>query len=198
MTWAPSYVTKTELAEYVGISDSVDDTRLDLAIAAASRAIDRATNRQFGKVAAVEERFYTAQWDRGRGRWVVEIDDLMTQTGLVVSTDAGTVDTFALQPRNAVTVGRPWTRLVVDPASSTVPNSDEDDVSVTALWGWTTVPDTIKEATLLQASRFFTRKSAPFGVAGSPDQGSEMRLLAKVDPDVAVMVGSYYRWWVAA
>jgi len=55
------------------------------------------------------------------------------------------------------------------------------------------VPTTVKQATLLQASRVFARREAPFGVAGSPDMGSELRLLEKVDPDVAVMLVPYVR-----
>lgn len=197
MAWAPDYVTVPDLAAYARIGDNVDDTQLGLAITAASRAVDRHTNRQFGLVAAPEQRFYTGEYDRRRGRWVIEIDDLMTVTGLVVTAEAGTVDVFAKQPANAAAEGRPWTRLVVAPESAAAPNGDEDEVSVTARWGWTAVPSTIVQATLLQASRLFTRRDAPFGVAGSPDAGSEMRLLAKVDPDVAVMLGSYIRWWAA-
>jgi len=43
-----------------------------------------------------------------------------------------------------------------------------------------------KVATVLQANRLLKRRHAPFGVAGSPELGSELRLLARVDPDVAV------------
>ena len=50
-----------------------------------------------------------------------------------------------------------------------------------------------QEATLLQASRLAARRDSPFGVAGSPDAGSEMRLLARVDPDVAVALEPYRR-----
>lgn len=60
-----------------------------------------------------------------------------------------------------------------------------------------TVPDSIKLACLLQASRFFIRREAPFGIAGSPEAGSELRLLAKVDPDVEVILGPYRSWWGA-
>lgn len=197
MAWAPDYALVSELAAYARISDNVDDVQLGLAITAASRAIDRHTNRQFGLVAAPEQRFYTGVYDRRRGRWVIDIDDLMTVTGLVVTAEAGTVDVFAKQPVNAAAEAKPWTRLVVAPESAAAPNGDEDEVSVTARWGWTTVPDTIKQATLLQASRLFTRREAPFGVAGSPELGSELRLLAKVDPDVAVVLGPYIRWWAA-
>lgn len=199
MAWAPDYVTTAELKDYTRIPglDTVDDTTLAFAISAASRAIDRETNRQFGQVALAEERKYTARWDRRRNRWVVDIDDLMTESGLTVSVDAGTITDFTLQPINAEQVSQPWTRIIVNQSSTIRPVGDENGVAITALWGWTTVPDAIKQGTLLQASRIFSRRTSPFGVAGSPDQGSELRLLAKVDPDVAVIVGPYVRWWAA-
>jgi hypothetical protein len=198
MAWAPDYVTAAELKSYVRITDTDDDAELALAITAASRAVDRHTNRQFGLVAAPEERKYTACWDRRRRRWVVEIDDLMTTTGLVITTDAGEVDAYSLQPINAAEKGEPWTRIVVDPESAVAPTAAENGVTAEAQWGWTTAPTTVDLATLLQASRFFTRRNAPFGIAGSPDVGSEMRLLARVDPDVAVTLGPFIRWWAAA
>jgi hypothetical protein len=197
VAWAPNYASEAELAAYLRIGDSDDDVELALANTSASRAIDRATNRQFGVVAAVEERLYTARYDSRRRRWVIEVDDFMTTTGLVVETADGTVDLVDAKPANAAALGRPWTLLVVDPEAAVLPTCAEDAVTATALWGWTAVPDTIKNAQLLQASRFFTRRNAPFGVAGSPESGSEMRLLAKVDPDVAVMIGTYRRWWAA-
>jgi uncharacterized phiE125 gp8 family phage protein len=198
MAWQPDYVTATELKAYLRISDAVDDAEVGFAVTAASRAVDRHTNRQFGLVAAPEARKYTARWDRDRCRFVVDIDDLMTVTGLTVTGEAGAIDVFAKQPGNADLEARPWTRLVVDPTSTTLPTLKEDAVTVTARYGWTTVPVAVKQAALLQASRFFTRRNAPFGVAGSPELGSELRLLAKVDPDVAVVLGPYQRWWAAA
>jgi len=197
MAWAPDYVTAAELKAYLRISDTVDDAQVALAVTAASRAVDRCTNRQFGLVAAAEARVYTARWDGDRGRYVIDIDDLMTVTGLVVTGEAGAIDVFAKQPGNANLAGQPWTRLVVDPTSTTLPTLKEDGVTVTARYGWTTVPVAVQQATLLQASRLFTRRNAPFGVAGSPELGSELRLLAKVDPDVAVVLGPYQRWWGA-
>jgi hypothetical protein len=64
---------------------------------------------------------------------------------------------------------------------------------VTAVWGWTAVPTSVKQATLLQASRFHKRRHAPFGVAGSPEMGSEIRLLSRVDPDVSVALRDFNR-----
>lgn len=193
MAWAPDYVTATELKTFLRMSDTVDDAEVGFAIAAASRAIDRAANRQFGLVASAEERTYTARLDTARGRYVVEIDDLMTATGLTITTTAAVTD-YTLQPSNADVRGEPWTRIILNEGGTLT----EDGVAVTAKYGWTTVPVAIKQAALMQASRFFKRRDAPFGVAGSPDLGSELRLLAKVDPDVAVVLGPYTRWWGAA
>ena len=197
MAWAPDYVTAPELKAYLRISDTDDDAQIAFAITAASRAVDRACNRQFGLVAAPEARVYTARWDTTRGRYVVDIDDLMTVTGLTITGENGTIDVFAKQPGNANLAGVPWTRLVVDPTSTSSPTLKEDGVTVTARFGWTTVPLAVQQATLLQSQRFFARRDAAFGIAGSPDLGSEMRLLAKVDPDVAVVLGPYTRWWGA-
>lgn len=202
MAWRPDYATATELAEFVRITDSLDEAQLSLAVAAASRAIDDATHRQFGLVDAPENRYYTAGWDRLRHRWVVPIDDLMTEVGLLVAYDAdddqtyaSTITNYQLRPLNAAADGSPWTEIVVRPGSAVQPGTVEGGVRVTARFGWSAVPDTIKQACLLQASRLLSRRDAPFGVAGSPDAGSEVRLLARLDPDVAVSVTPYRREW---
>lgn len=195
MPWQPDYATTAEFKLEHGIGDAVDDAKIARVITAASRAVDRATNRQFGLVDVAEARVYTARW--AQCRWVVPIDDLMTQAALTVATSGpsgGAITAFGLKPVNAAVEGKAWIRLVVDDDSTVKPTGAADEVTVTARYGWTTVPVTVKEATLLQASRFFKRKDAPFGVAGSPELGSEVRLLAKVDPDVAVMLRPYVRW----
>ena len=184
MAWAPDYCEVDDLAEFVRIDDNDDDAQLALAITAASRAIDRLCRRQFGFVAAPEARYYPPRWDRRRCAYVVDTDDLMTTTGLLL--DGESVGSPVLLPRNAAAKARPWTTLVLD-------STPDSEVEVTARWGWTTIPDTVKEACLLQASRVFARRGAPFGIAGSPDSGSEMRLLARVDPDVAVSLEDYRR-----
>lgn len=193
MAWAPDYVTVEKLASYLRIDDPADDPELALAITDASRAIDHAANRQFGLIDNPEARAYPARFDYGRGRWVVDVDDFQTATGLVVTVDGTAVTVFGREPVNAAQKGRPWTRLAFTDDSEAVPSCSPYEVVVTARWGWTEVPATVEQAALLQASRFFTRRNAPFGVAGSPDAGSEMRLLAKVDPDVAVSLTAYRR-----
>lgn len=193
MAWQPDYVTVAELAEFVRADEVVDADELGLAVAAASRAIDDATNRQFGKVDAAEQRFYVGRINYRRGRWYAEVDDLADITGLSVEIGGVTVTGFTLEPPNAPQKGRPYTRIVFGPTAEAFPGGRDFDVAVTAVWGWAAVPETIREATLLQASRFFARRQSPYGVAGSPEIGSEVRLLARADPDVAVAVRSYVR-----
>ncbi|MBW0117024.1 hypothetical protein [Pseudonocardia abyssalis] len=183
------YATTAELGAYLRITDDVDDVTLALAIAASSRAIDVASNREFGLTATPELRYYTANYDRRSSRYIVQIDDLMTADDLVVTKDGVAVTDYTLAPRNAPAKGQPYTELWVSSAG---------EVEVTALWGWTEVPDAVKSACLMQASRLFARRDSPFGVAGSLDMGSEMRLLAKIDPDVEVTLRAFRRWWGAA
>src|SRR5688500_3088473 len=126
MAWAPDYATVDDAAGYVTVPDGGDDPWLALAVSAASRAVDEHTNRQFGQVASAEERTYRAEY-RG-GRWVVDIDDLMTTDGLVVTVGGTPVATYRLEPRNAPQQGRPWTRLVFTEASEATPSCVGDDV----------------------------------------------------------------------
>lgn len=197
MPWAPDYATTADLKSYLRITGAADDVQLQLAVTSASRAIDSTARRQFGQVAALEARSYTARFDAtlgSLGLWVVPIDDLMDAAGLTVAVAAGSITLYALNPANAAQRSRPWNRVVISKDSLILPKGETNAVTVTAKWGWTAVPDTVKQATLIQASRFFKRRDAPFGIAGSPDTGSELRLLAKADPDVAFMLKPYTRW----
>lgn len=204
--WRPDYITPSQLRAYVRVEDDVDDAEIGNAIAGASRAIDRHCHRQFGKPDAAVARYYTPEWSRRLGRWTVEVDDLHGTTGLEVALDADEsgdyatpITDFSMKPVNAQADGMPWTSMVLLRSNSTLPSSStEDSIEVTsAQFGWSAVPSAVVLACKLQASRFLARREAPFGIAGSPADGSEMRLLSKVDPDVGVSLTGYVRWWGA-
>jgi hypothetical protein len=229
VTWKPDYATSTELAAYVRVDDDIDATEMAAAVTNASRAVDNYCKRQFGVLSAAAARYYTAWWDREAGsvasrascavgRWVVEIDDLMTTTDLTVALDDGTGDFatevvtstyYALRPVNAAADGEPWTQLHFLGTSVYQPTGAEAEVKATAIWGWTSVPSPVKTATLMQASRFLSRRDSPYGIAGSPprrDSGSGMSVAAEelklmfyeLDPDIAASLRSYRRdWWFA-
>lgn len=182
MAWAPDYLEPDELEDYVRVDDDVDAVQVAWAIGGASRAVDNACGRQFGRVDTPEERLYTPHWDVLRCSWVIDIDDLATVVGATIG--GVSVATASLYPRNAVAKGKVWTRLLVD---------SSDEQAVTASWGWPAFPVSVLQATALQASRLLARRDSPFGVAGSPQQGSELRLLAKLDADLVTTVAPYVR-----
>ena len=189
MPWKPDYVDVAtagdDIQEYLRIDDSADDYWLGLAVSAASRTIDRHCRRQFGRTDEVEERRYRIRENRAYGVWVAEVDDLMSTADLTLNGVA--LADPELYPLNAQAEQRPWTQLVIpDEVRYAL---DRPFVDVAERWGWLAIPETVEQATAIQAGRVSSRRNALFGVAGSPDAGSEVRLLARLDPDVAVMVG---------
>jgi hypothetical protein len=182
VVWKPDYVSVVELRDYLGIADSIDDAQLGVWVTAASRAVDRKCNRQFGKVAAPVTRVYRRQpaYDPSTGMWLLEIDDLQDSTGVTVNGVALASSGATLLPDNAPADGVPWERLgFADYPTWT------DPWSIAGPFGWTAVPAQVPGAVRLQGARWNARRRSPLGTAGSPDQGSEIRLLAKLDPDVA-------------
>lgn len=191
MTWGPDYVTSSEVKAWTRIADTLDDAQIALYVTTASRAVDKFCGRQFGQVAAVETREYTAAWDRHLGKYVTVLDDIQDIDDLtVVDADANVLTDYSLDPPNAAQKGRPYERLI---------SSTGGVLTVDGLWGWTAVPPAVKTATLLQTSRLAKRRDSPFGIAGSPDQGgNEQRLLATLDPDLKTSLDAFRRnWWAA-
>jgi hypothetical protein len=195
MPWKPDYLLLTDAKSYLRITDTVDDVELAVAITAVSRLIDTACNRQFGLLAAPAARTYgrAPLLNNETGLWELEIDDVQTTTGLLVNGTAYASSGGTLLPYNAPADGLPWTRLGVPswPIAS-YPGSPVTNV-ITAQWGWTSVPGAVPMAARLQLGRLGFRRDAPQGIAGSPDQGSELRMLAKLDPDVIKLLGTVSR-----
>ena len=191
--WAPDYVTATELKNYLRITDTADDVFVALWITTASSNVNDYCGRQFGQVAAPEERTYTSVWDRHLGCYVAEIDDLMDTTSFaLVDVNGNAVTDYEFGPDNAVQRGKPYERVMVSGCGK---------LTATGLWGWdqnAAGPKAAKVGLLLQAARLAARRDSPFGVAGSPAEGSEVRLLAQLDPDFRTSLKPFRReWWAA-
>jgi hypothetical protein len=199
MGWKPVYAQLAEMRDWLRINDpsnTDDDALLKLKLSAASRAVDKSCGRQFGKVDAAVTRKYDVRWSRTRCAYVAEIDDIMDTTDLALTLDdvALTTDDYELWPLNALADGRPYTYVVV-----TSNPTGRGRLAGLGLWGWNQpFPDEVKESTMLQASRLNIRRDSPFGIAGGADGGGELRLLAKLDPDIAPLVAGLIRTgWVA-
>jgi hypothetical protein len=188
MPWKPDYLTVAQASAYLRIpgGDTVDDVELQVWVTTASRAIDDYCNRQFGQLAAPALRTYDDEpvYNPKLGLWVMEIDDLQDATGFLVNGVAYASSGATLLPRNAPADGLPWTRL----GFATQPYGSYPGAPVTyghtGRWGWSTQPTQVGAAMRLQINRWNFRRDSPAGIAGSPDSGSEMRLLNRLDPDV--------------
>ena len=161
------YCTLAELKTYLGLSGSGQDDNLENAIEGASREIDQYTGRIFYQTDS-QDNFYTPN-----NFFIQEVDDISSASGLVVkldTTDDGTHDTtlvkdtdFALLPvnvSNALDQYQPYTHIkILDNRSSERFDPDIfNNIKVTAQFGFSSVPDAIKQATFLQATRLFKRK----------------------------------------
>lgn len=187
MSWKPDYVTAAALATYVRAA--ADDAYVGELGTAAARAVDAFCNRQFGKLEAPE----TWTYDPYRaarlmdGTWLLPIDDVQDPTGLVVTVDGTAVavgaDGYRLWPRNATAQGHPYTALRLT-------DRPLGDVDVTATFGWNAVPAAVISAVRFQVNRWYVRRDSPYGTAGSPAEGTEIRLGAVLDPDTrAILAG---------
>jgi hypothetical protein len=193
MTWAPDYTDTASLRTYIrGGQDQDQDQFLASWITATSRNVDDFCGRQFGSTVTAQTRTYDGVRDSHVNCWIYEIDDVQNTTGMTVSIGA-TVQAaagYTLWPRNAAANGMAYTQLRTSAFSGTI--------TASAIWGWTAVPAAIPAAIWLQAARLAKRRDSPFGVAGSPADGSELRLLAQLDPDFRTTLMPYVRkWWAA-
>jgi hypothetical protein len=170
---------------------------LSSAINAASRQIDGECDRVF--YSASGSRVYVPE-----SSILVSTDDIVTVTKLETSSGDGfTVEIpateYQLEPLNGIAGGipGPFTRIRATGAflfpvfSQRSVNLDEATVRVTGTFGFTPVPDAIKQAALLLSIRIFKRLDSPLAVAGFGDLG--VIRVSSVDPDVRAMLSPYVR-----
>ncbi|GIH07496.1 hypothetical protein Rhe02_55630 [Rhizocola hellebori] len=199
MAWAPDYVELDDAKDFLRITHDNDDTEILLAIAAASRGVDKHTHRQFGKLTDLTLLRYRAWYNREDCLWTVNIRDIYSTTGLVVTVDGTEVAEYDLLPDDAALNSRPWERIVFRSNVERRPTGKPREIGVLGLPGWADQPAAVTHACMLQISRLHSRRESPYGVAGSPQAGgSELRLLERLDPDVAVGLKPYVRRWAAA
>lgn len=189
-----SYATLAELKVYLRITDAVDDVAAQLALDAATEAIDLACLGMPGEGRSVTGVALTdVLTDTGHGMTngtPLKFTLLAGGTGLVVGTQyyvlAATTNTFQLA---TISVGGTAVNFTTDLTTGSVYAVNVPQFSPVAA--------SIKLACQLQASRWFKRQDSPFGVLGSDEFGNVTRLLAKLDPDVEILLnghGERTRW----
>ncbi len=191
------YTTLATLKARLGIADIADDATLEAVITAVSRWIDRYCGRRFYTTASDEIRYYTAaQSDQ------LLTDDIVSVTGLVTDEDGDRVyettwaaTDYDLEPANAALDGEPYTAIRTTPnGSHSFPVDVARGVRITGKFGFASTPAPVEEACLIQCSRIYRRKDAPFGVTGSPELG-QATVIMRLDWDVRYLLDTYRRLW---
>jgi len=193
MAISNGYATLAEVKAALRITDTIDDSLLEMAVESASRLVDAYCARSFYN-AGTASRYFVADTD-----WLTNIDDAVAITEIATDTSAdGTYDViwqaddYQLEPLNGRVDGLPVPYNAIRAIGDyTYPIwGGEALVKVTATWGWSSIPTAIKQATIIQSSRIFKRLDSPLGVLSSPDLGF-IRVGSRLDPDVAQLVDSY-------
>ena len=198
-------IAYTDLATYLGVTFTAgEQTTATLCCGASSDAVRTSTNRSFELQTAAQDRFFTYKRPYGTYSWygnyygsidwsvvypslfataipptMLEVDDFfLTNQAIGNITVSDTLSTSTYTPTmawpfNAASTGLPYTKLVF--AQGTFLPLGAGQLKVNAKWGWPSIPNTVFAAALLQASRYFKRKDAPFGVAGADAMGNAMR-----------------------
>lgn len=177
------YITRVELKAVLEISGSTEDDLIDRAINGASRAIERRsgwptfwnTGTAQARTVNVSRRVVPVRHSLYSYTKVLLRDGIASSTGFVV-TGFGTA---ALMPEDAISDGSPADAIRLPWGASF---GSYGTLSVTAIWGWPSVPADIKMACQMQAHRYYNRKGSPEGVAGSAEWG--ITRIPPLDPDV--------------
>lgn len=193
------YATVRALKTRVGIAqdDTTDDEELYAACFAASRAVEQHTQRIFYRTASTSRVFEPDDACRltfGPFNDLVVLSSLATdETGAGSWTTTWSASDYQLAPLNpaAAPEQRPYTSLrAVGSRRFPLPTGygRTDRVQITGTWGWATVPQPIRQATLVVAAELFKAKDAPLGVIGFGDLGA-VRL--RENPLAARLAGPY-------
>lgn len=196
---ADLYVTVAELRRELGARPGqLDDGLLGKAVRAASRSIDNHCHRRFWlDPIPVARQFRPNDW------MLVEVPDIGSTVGLAVATDdlgTGSFSTvwtigtdFILEPLGADADGgafRWWQITAVGTRRFPVRTwTARPALQVTARWGWSAVPEPVREAATLLAMRLYRRKDTPLGFEGFADFGAVR--ITRTDPDIAEQLSDF-------
>jgi hypothetical protein len=190
------YATLSQVKAALRITDQIDDSLLNTSIDAASRWVDGWCGRTFTKASGTATKDYVPS---GRMEPLF-VNDLTTVVSIRIDEDLDRTFTtllnpidFQLEPVNG-SFGNGFPFYIIRPQEDGYwPTSyGRATVRVQATYGWPAIPDAVREATILQASRLYTRLDSPLGIAGFGDMGA-MRVSFKGDPDVTMLLAPYRR-----
>jgi hypothetical protein len=187
------YCTLTEVKSALRIapSDTQDDALLEKAIEGASRRIDGYCQRFFYQRSAtvtLQTRFekYVAIPELASSTLTLRTDD----NGDGVFETLWTTADYLLEPTDTAVTLVPFRRIVAV-GSKTFPILTDPvraSIQLQGTFGWSYVPDDIREACVLLSMRGFARYNSALGVVGFADMAIQVRA---VDPDVRDLLSAY-------
>jgi hypothetical protein len=189
------YTTLNDVKNALGLGTaalSPDDTEIESVVTAVSRVIDDYAGRFFYSTAGTvlvtaEDYVYLPLPGDWSAITSISIDENNSGTASVVLASPSDYRLVS----NKTFVGSPYTAVQMTTYGTKVfPVQITEGVKIIGTRGWSSTPEPVKAAALLQSVRIHSRRAVPFGVAGSPD-GGIVRLLSRLDPDVELMLRPY-------
>jgi hypothetical protein len=196
-----AYATVAELAAHLGLSDAITpsgvmvdaarNARYQLALDVASTAIETDCGRVFTSASATKTLI-------SKGGYVLPVPDLVSATTIKTDEDDdGIFETtllavdYELGSWNELRTDWPyeWVNRIDDQWPIPTPGGRRKLIEITGTWGWSSVPNPIKQACLLMAARQVARGNASLGVQGVSDFGPFS--IRSTDPDYQALIGPY-------
>lgn len=198
MAISNGYCTLNEVKAALRITDNTDDTLLENAIEGASRRIDGYCGRRFYQQNATLSLYAIDSYT------LPTQDDLYSVTTLKTDDDGdGSFETtwttgvdYQVEPLDAVITGQPI-RTITAIGGKTFPLFSLPalpSAQIVGVWGWSSIPDDVREACVLLAMRGFARYNAALGVVGFADMAIQVRA---IDPDVRDFLNPYRKFGIA-
>lgn len=189
-----AYATLQQVKDALRITDSVDDSLIEMSIEAASREIDSYCQRVFYLTTAT--RTYRAD-----DNFLLEIDDLVSLTTLKTTAQTAWDTTwgagdYQLEPTNGIVGGltQPYTRIrAID--NYTFPIMRNVTVQVAGVFGWSAIPVDVRLACVVLSQRLFKRFDSPLGIMGMGDLGAIR--VSRIDSDVQALLAPYQKVSIA-
>jgi hypothetical protein len=184
-----SYVTNSEVKQYLGISVSTDDSLIDSFIDRAQGVIESYTGREFEATTATKY-FDT---DNIEGRWLYLWGyDLLSVTTLTNGDGTElTSEQYRLEPRNetpkyAIRLNEDYTWEFDD---------SDDEVSILGSWGWSTnPPNDIIQACIRLAAFLYRQKDTSADIDRPLVTGDGVTTMPSAIPqDVKSILDNYRR-----
>jgi len=181
-----------KLALAIGTADSVDNEIIDDIANAVSRMIDDYTGQFFYQITGGTA-FYTS----ADGAFV-PTDPFTSITQLASDNDGNgtfsqiwTTADYILAPYNAALFSQPYRGIQTSPNSNLGFPYIPRGCRLIGNLGWSSVPDAVHQAAIIQGTAVYEARKAPFGIVGSTEQGTVLRMSNRLHPEAQLLLDPY-------